>query len=270
MDYRAIEDHVKEIAIVAGEKILDIYHHSDFEIEKKDDSSPLTKADRVANDYIVEQLKRAYPEFGLLSEESKSTNERLTKKHVWVVDPLDGTKEFIKRNGEFTVNIGLVENGTPVVGVISIPVSGESYFASKGNGSYRQDQSGNRVKNQSSMRSGFSEMVLVKSRSHGSEKLQNLITKYAFAEIVEKGSSLKVCLIAEGKADVYFRFGLTNEWDICAAQCVLIEAGGEMTDCYGNELHYNKQDTLNKNGFIASNKIAHVKFVEIAKEFFES
>ena len=267
MNYSEIVQFVKEIAIEAGNKILEIYNSPDFEIEMKEDNSPLTKADKVANDYIVQQLGKAYPEFGILSEESKLTNERLTKNHVWIVDPLDGTKEFIKRNGEFTVNIGLVEQGQPVLGVVTIPVNGEVYFASKGNGAYYQDKIGKISPIKSSTKEKLNEMVLMKSRSHASDKLKDLIEKHQFASVKESGSSIKICLIAHGLADIYYRFGFTNEWDICAAHSVLNEANGKMTDCYGNELTYNKEDPLNKNGFIASNSTVHSTFVEIAKDY---
>ena len=266
MDYQKIVTDVKEITIEAGKKIMEIYNSPDFEIEIKSDNSPITRADKAANDYIVQKVKEKYPDFGLLSEESKDTKERLHKEYVWVIDPLDGTKEFIKRNGEFTVNVGLVKNGKPVVGVVLIPVKNEIYYAVEGGGAFYESLNGENLKISASHKSEYNEMVMVKSRSHASEKLMKLIDKYKFKDVKDSGSSIKICLIAHGLADIYFRFGNTNEWDICAAHCVLSEAGGKMTDCLGNTLIYNKVDPLNRNGFIASNNAIHSKFVEMAQE----
>lgn len=266
MDYQQIVSDVKEITIDAGKKILDIYNSPDFEVETKADNSPITKADKAANDYIVKKVREKYPDFGLLSEESKDTRKRLEKEHIWVIDPLDGTKEFIKRNGEFTVNVGLVKNGNPVLGVVFIPVRNEVYYAVAGGGAFYENASGEKLKIKASSKSKFEEMVMVKSRSHASDKLKSILDKYEFKEVKDSGSSIKICLIAFGLAEIYFRFGNTNEWDICAAHCVLSEAGGKMTDCHGNPLEYNKADPLNRNGFIASNNAVHDKFVQMAKE----
>ncbi len=267
MDYQKIVTNVKEITIEAGKKIMEIYNSPDFEIETKSDNSPITRADKAANDYIVQKVQEKYPDFGLLSEESKDTKERLHKEYVWVIDPLDGTKEFIKRNGEFTVNVGLVKNGKPVLGVVFIPVRNEIYYAVEGRGAFYQSMNSEKMKITASDKSEYNEMVMVKSRSHASEKLIKIINKYKFKEVKDSGSSIKICLIAFGLADIYFRFGNTNEWDICAAHCVLSEAGGKMTDCLGNSFIYNKVDPLNQNGFIVSNNTMHHKFVEMAKEF---
>ena len=267
MNYSDVTANVVKIVIEAGKKILDIYNSGDFEVEMKSDNSPLTLADRVGNAYITENVSRLYPDFGILSEESKMTNDRLDKSHVWVIDPLDGTKEFIKRNGEFTVNVALVEDGIPVSGVVGIPVKDEIYYASKGGGAYHMDASGRVSQIKTSKRDEIQDMVMVKSRSHASEALQHLIDTYPFAEVKESGSSIKICLIADGLADVYFRFGFTNEWDICAAHCVLQEAGGLLTDGYGDIMNYNKKDPLNRRGFIASNNSLHDKLIDIASQY---
>lgn len=267
INYSEIVLNVKEIAVVAGNKILEIYNSGDFEVEMKSDNSPLTLADRVANAYITENVSKLYPDFGILSEESKFTNSRLNKKHVWVIDPLDGTKEFIKRNGEFTVNIALVEDGVPVVGVVVIPDKNETYFASKNRGAFHEDAVGGIKQIETSSKESIEQMVLVKSRSHASDALQNLIDTYRFAEVKESGSSIKICLIALGLADVYFRFGFTNEWDICAAHCVLQEAGGDLTDAYGHRIEYNKKDPLNRQGFVASNNSLHKKLIDISSQY---
>jgi 3'(2'), 5'-bisphosphate nucleotidase len=136
----------------------------------------------------------------------------------------------------------------------------------EGGGAFYESLNGEKIKITASHKSEYNEMVMVKSRSHASEKLMKLIDKYKFKDVKDSGSSIKICLIAHGLADIYFRFGNTNEWDICAAHCVLSEAGGKMTDCLGNSLIYNKVDPLNRNGFIASNNAIHSKFVEMAQE----
>jgi len=266
INYNAIVEDIKKITIEASKKIIDVYNSFDFEIEAKDDRSPVTKADKIANNYIVQEVKRLYPDFGVLSEESRDTMDRFERQHVWVIDPLDGTKEFIKKNGEFTVNIGLVKNGEPVLGVVGIPARGEYYFASKDNGAFYQNKEGQVSGIKCSSHDRIEKMTLVKSRSHASEKIGRLIEKYKFAAVKERGSSIKICLIASGLADVYYRFGMTNEWDICAAHAILNEAGGRMSDCQGNRITYNKKDTLNKNGFIASNNMIHNRLIEIANE----
>jgi len=267
MNYTEMLKVVKEISIAAGELILGVYNSPDFEIQIKSDNSPVTKADQIANDYIVSELQKRYPEVGVLAEESQKDDVRLTQSHVWIIDPLDGTKEFIKRNGEFTVNVGLSENGVPKLGVVVIPVRREVYFAAAGTGAFFQDCEGNISEIQCSAISEFSEMTLMKSRSHPSEKLAQLITECGFKATKDSGSSIKICLIAHGEAEVYYRLGPTNEWDICAAHCVLTEAGGELTDSLGAEIRYNKKDTLNKIGFIASNATVHERLVAAARKY---
>lgn len=267
MNYTEVLNIVKGIAIEAGKIILEVYNSPDFEVELKSDRSPVTKADKLANEYIVENLKANFPEFGVLAEESKKDPSRLEKKYVWIVDPLDGTKEFIKRNGEFTVNIGLVEDGIPKVGVVGVPAKKETYFAACDLGAFYEDAQGIVTKIGCSTIDKIEEMTLVKSRSHASEQLTNMLNDYHFKATKDSGSSIKICLIARGAAEVYFRFGPTNEWDVCAAHCVLNEAGGKMTKCSGDEITYNHEETLNTNGFIASNNVLHQKFVEMALKY---
>lgn len=267
MNYAEMLEFVKNVAVEAGDKMLEIYNGTDFEIEIKSDNSPVTKADKVGNDHIIQRLQEKYPEIGILSEESKQSDDRFSKEYVWIIDPLDGTKEFIKRNGEFTVNIGLVKDGRPELGVVTIPAKGEAYVAAKGLGTHFQDNKGAISKVVSSDKSKIAEMTLVKSRSHASANLQKLLDKHHFAATRDSGSSIKICLIARGQAEVYYRFGPTNEWDICAAHCVLNEAGGRLTDIYGEEITYNKKDTLNKNGFIATNNTIHSYLIELGLQY---
>ncbi len=231
---------VKEVAVGAGKIILEVYNE-DFDVKIKKDQSPLTKADIKANTYIVERLTK-YP---VLTEENPDNLERLQSNYCWIVDPLDGTKEFISKNGEFTVNIALVYKNRPILGVIYLPVKDELYYAEKGKGAYFN---GKKIK--VSDRKKLSEMILVKSRSHATEKIQKIQDR--FAKTIAAGSSLKGCMVARGDADVYFRFGPTHEWDICAMDLIVHEAGGKMTDLNGNTMKYNQRKTL-KNGFVLSN-----------------
>jgi len=258
---------VKEIAVAAGKKILEVYHSPDFDIQLKSDQSPVTKADKLANDYIVERLQEKYPEIGVLAEESKDSTDRLSRERVWIIDPLDGTKEFIKRNGEYTVNIGLAVNKKPFLGVVFVPAKNELYYAVKGMGAFFQGADGPAEPIHVSSKNEIEKMSLIKSRSHASEKLTALLDKYHFASVKESGSSIKICRIARGEAEVYYRFGPTNEWDICAAHCVINEAGGEMTALDGSILNYNKPNPLNHGGFAVSNRTIHWRLIEMAAEF---
>ncbi len=253
----------KELAVNSGKKIMGIYGSKEFSTRMKSDNSPLTEADVEANRIIVSGLRKEFPEDAILTEEEKDDKSRIGKDRVWVVDPLDGTKEFIARNGEFTVNIALVENRKAVLGVVFVPARNEMYFASKGNGAFFE-KNGKMEKIAVSDRAEFGEMVLVKSRSHASEKLMSIIEEAGFKEIKTAGSSLKGCLVAKGKADVYIRLGPVNEWDICAMSSIISESGGKITNLKGETLKFNSENTLIK-GFIASNGRAHEKLIEMVK-----
>lgn len=235
---------VNKIAHAAAREVLNIYT-SDFAIEHKDDRSPLTAADMAAHNTICQQLAILTPDIPVLSEESSDIPfaTRKTWNRYWLVDPLDGTREFIKRNGEFTVNIALIENHQPVLGVVHVPVSAITYFASTGNGAWKQakQESPQRIKTR---KTGAEQFIMAGSRSHGSEKQQNFINCLGDAEIIAIGSSLKFCLVAEGSVDIYPRFGPTSEWDTAAAQCIVEEAGGIVTDIDLNPLRYNTRESL--------------------------
>ncbi len=236
-------------ARAASEKILEIYNdpNADFEVERKADNSPLTKADRAAHLEIVRILEPL--QIPILSEEGRGVTfeERSAWSRLWIVDPLDGTKEFIKRNGEFTVNIALVEEGVPVLGVIYVPVSGELYFGDCAQGAFK-------VVDGEEFKLPFScerdEYIVVASRSHLSsetmEFIESLRGAHPTIEMVSKGSSLKICLVAEGAADVYPRYAPTCEWDTAAGDAILRAAGGYLSqvDCE-EPLQYNKESLLN-------------------------
>lgn len=232
------------IARDAGERILEIYN-SDYNVEEKEDSSPLTDADLAAHNSIVKALTALTPNIPILSEESAKLpfEERQKWQTYWLVDPLDGTKEFIKRNGEFTVNIALISNHKSIIGVIHVPVLNVDYFGWKQGGSFKIEQGGEalaiHVRTQVA-----DKLVVVGSRSHGSEQLQAYMNNLGDAELLSMGSSLKFCLVAEGKADLYPRIGLTSEWDTGAAHCIVEQAGGRVTKLDMSDLDYNTKDSL--------------------------
>lgn len=241
---------VVNIAIAAGDVILDVYE-KEYEIAHKADGSPVTTADQRAHDLIVEGLQALTPDIPVLSEESKGIDveDRLQWPRLWLVDPLDGTKEFIRRNGEFSVNIGLAENGKPILGVVYSPCTRTSYFAAQGAGAWRQiaQKPAQRIQVESY---DPSRPRMVASRSHSGEAVNAFRDALTAAsgtvpQIVSMGSALKACVIAQGDADVYPRLGPTSEWDTCASHCILNEAGGQLIDCTGAELHYNKASVLN-------------------------
>jgi 3'(2'), 5'-bisphosphate nucleotidase len=236
---------IRAIAVEAGRCILDVYQR-EFEVQHKDDRSPLTEADRQSHETIVARLTALTPDIPVLSEESAAVDYavRAGWARFWLVDPLDGTKEFIKRNGEFTVNIALIEKGRPVLGVVHVPVRGETYFAARGAGAHLQKGDAAPVAIQA-RRFGGARPIVVASRSHAGAETQAFLQSVGEHEAVSMGSSLKLCLVAEGKADVYPRLGPTMEWDTAAAQCVVEEAGGSVVDPQRRPLSYNKADLHN-------------------------
>ena len=243
-DIAGLLEPVAELAQQAGEKILNIYN-SEFTVEQKDDNSPLTEADMAAHHAIVDRLAVLTPDIPVLSEESASLPyaERSSWTRYWLVDPLDGTREFVNRNGEFTVNIALIERGVPVLGVVHVPVSGVSYLACRGRGALKQAAGKTPVAIQ--VRAlGSGPVTVVGSRSHRGESLNRFLDKLGAHEMTGMGSSLKLCLVAEGAADVYPRLGPTSEWDTAAAQCVVEQAGGYVTDTDMQPLRYNTKDSL--------------------------
>lgn len=236
---------------LAAQFILQIYHSEDFMIENKYDNSPLTKADKIANQYICEQLKSLFPEIPIISEENKNDNFQKRKNYTWawLIDPLDGTKEFIKKNGEFTVNIGLVYNGNVMAGFVNIPVEGKTYFACNQMGAWIKE--GSSIIKLNENRENYSNMGrnirVVGSRSHLNDETKKFIEKLGKVEIVNVGSSIKIIWIAENKADIYPRIAPTMEWDTCAAHAILKEIGGNLKIYpeLENELIYNKENLLN-------------------------
>ncbi len=250
-DLGGMVNDVIAIAYDAGEKILEVYN-SRFSVEHKADKSPLTMADIAAHNAISAALNRLTPDIPVLSEESAAIpySTRRTWSQYWLVDPMDGTREFVKRNGEFTVNIAFIDAGRPLLGVIQRPVSSVCYYGICGQGAYKQNADGSKTV-MSTKSTDLNELVIVSSRSHGNAKQQAFLEQFPGAEVVSVGSSLKLCMIAEGLIDIYPRFGPTSEWDIAAAQAIVEEAGGIMADMGNKRLLYNQKDSLINPWFVA-------------------
>jgi 3'(2'), 5'-bisphosphate nucleotidase len=242
---------VLDIAHDAGRRILEIYE-SNFAVEAKEDRSPLTEADMASHREIVAGLKQLTPDIPVLSEESGEIpyGQRRQWQEYWLVDPLDGTKEFIKRNGEFTVNIALIREGQPALGVVHVPVKDTDYFGAEGMGAYRRiGEAPAEAIRVSALADG--PIRVVGSRSHRGSSLDGYLSRLGDHEMVPMGSSLKLCLVAAGDADVYPRLGPTCEWDTAAAQGVVEAAGGQVVDLAGKPLRYNTKEAYLNPFFIA-------------------
>ncbi|MCR4287324.1 MAG: 3'(2'),5'-bisphosphate nucleotidase CysQ [Deltaproteobacteria bacterium] len=241
----ALLDEIKTLALKAGDAILEVYSSADFGTTFKEEGSPLTLADKASHSIITDGLSRISPGMPVLSEESEAAPYEVRKawERFWLIDPLDGTKEFIKRNGEFTVNIALIAGNAPVMGVVYAPVLRVMYYASSGAGAFKDTDGATARISASDYRGAM--LKVVGSRSHGGEELSRFIERIGQAEFLSMGSSLKLCLVAEGAAHLYPRFGPTMEWDTAAAQCVVEEAGGTVTDLKGQRLCYNKKELKN-------------------------
>lgn len=258
MNQADVLEVLRNLAAEAGKIIMSIYE-TDFEVDYKEDESPLTMADRRANDCIVSGLAEKFPDYAVLSEEMKDDGKRRQNDYCFIVDPLDGTKEFVKRNGQFTVNIALAYRQKPIVGVIYVPVTEDLYYASVEAGAYKKDGKTGEV-TRLHVSDKTNQLIWVGSKSHSGEKEAALIEKHRgqIAEVVSAGSSLKGCLVAEQKADVYYRFGLTCEWDTAAMHCIAEAAGAVVRQMDHTELLYNRENTLNDKGFYIVNRKENV------------
>lgn len=238
---------VEAMSREAGLAILEIYNQADGEVTYKDDKSPLTAADLASHQVLAKALEELAPEIPVLSEEGAKMpyEERRGWTRFWLVDPLDGTKEFIKRNGEFTVNVALVENGVPILGVVHCPTLERTYLGARGEGAWlREGEDGERRPIRASG-SGDAELVIVASRSHAGPELQAFLAELPDHRLTSMGSSLKLCLVAGAEADFYPRLAPTMEWDTGAAHAVVLEAGGRVVNRQGEDLQYNKENLLN-------------------------
>lgn len=247
-----------DVSIAAGVEIMDVYN-SDFAVQTKDDRSPLTQADLRANKVIVDFLQKEYPHIAILSEETKDTGARLQNPFCFIVDPLDGTKEFVRRNGEFTVNIGLCAYGKPLAGVVYAPVTKTLWYAAVGCGAFSHADAEKEYYAQAKrifVSEKTDHFTVMASRSHSDERLNAILEKNKdrIADICSIGSSLKGCMIAQGKADIYYRTGYTSEWDTCAMQCVVEQAGGVFRQLDHSPMTYNRTNTLNDKGFYILNR----------------
>lgn len=247
----ALREGVIHVALEAAAEILKVYQGA-FDIVQKDDRSPITAADVAAHRCIVDGLARLTPAVPVLSEESAALDiaQRRQWPRLWMVDPLDGTREFIKRNGEFTVNIALIESGVATWGVIQAPVTGVLWHGGAGIGAFRRDSAG-RDRAVRVRAPATAPLRVSVSRSHRDQRSTDFIARMGDTQPLGLGSSLKFCLLAEGELDVYPRFGPTSEWDTAAGQAVLEGAGGGLYDPQGRPFRYNQRETLLNGGFVA-------------------
>ena len=246
-----------QVALEAAKKtiptILEIYNSRELGVEIKEDNSPVTKADKAADKIIREYLHEHFPSYALLTEESVDDKSRLKNDYVWIVDPIDGTKEFVAHSDEFTVNIGLAYKHETVLGVIIIPVTGEIYYASKGHGAFYQ-KDGKIVKIHCNSR--VNDITTLVSRFHSNPDEQAMIKKHCDRIKHQKvvGASIKGCVIAKGDAEMSYRFSSnTKEWDTCAMQAIVEEAGGLILKFDGTPIRYNREDVYNRGGYVICN-----------------
>jgi len=249
LDYKRLSNEILKISREAGEEILKIYDKTDIGITYKGDNSPLTLADKASNDIIEKRLKELTPSIPILSEEGKNIdfNDREGWNIFWLIDPLDGTKEFIKKNGEFTVNIALISDGEPILGIVHAPVLNITWYGDIKEGSCKYENNNSPIKIRSIIPNKDETIKVVTSRSHtNNAKLKDFLKDYPNHELVKMGSSIKICLVADGTAHIYPRLGPTMEWDTAAAHAVVKYAGGNIYDLNDmNELVYNKSNLLN-------------------------
>jgi 3'(2'), 5'-bisphosphate nucleotidase len=244
----------KRAAVEAGQAVLEIYDKGDFESYQKADESPVTSADYLANDIIVKALENATPDIPIMSEERKieSLEDRQHWKRYWLIDPIDGTQEFIARSGDFAVNIALIEDNEPVIGVIFWPPGQTLYFASKDGGAFKESAEENKQIYVRRLDDPHESVVMVAiSRRQSREKVMSRMSAKRVYQTLPLGScSLKACFIAEGKADVFMRIGVTGEWDTGASQCIVSEAGGDIRAATFEPLTYNQRDTTINPDFV--------------------
>jgi len=255
-----------ELAREAGAATLDLYE-GPLDIQQKadaDDREPVTQADRIANEIIVQQLSREFPEDGILAEESIDTERRLGKSRVWMIDPLDGTTGFIEGNGDFAVQIGLAKSGACVLGVVYQPLTGVLYRAVRSGGAWVERPETEPEQARVSDQTNLSTMRLAASRSHRSPRMDKVVQRFGVKQEVRRGSvGIKVGLIVEQQCDLYVHLSpRTKQWDTCAPEIILQEAGGKLTDLFGRPLRYNSPEVQNRNGIVASNGVAHQEVID--------
>ncbi len=260
----------KRLALEAGSILMEYYQQS-FTVDWKAPGDPVTAADRRASQIIVSNLAREFPKHAILSEEEPDTLSRLGESHVWMIDPMDGTREFIEHRGEFAVQIGLVVDGRPVVGVVYQPTTKKLYYAAAGMGAFLESH-GAAVQLQVSKEETASRMTMAVSRSHRGARVEAIRRRLRIPNIIQTGSvGLKVGAVCEGLAHLYVHTGSrTHLWDTCGPEAVLREAGGIMTDISNEPLRYDARDVRNANGLIASNGVVHQRAVQVTQSVVES
>ncbi len=258
-------EFIKAVGRKAGEIVLR-YYHEDYAIEMKGEDDPVTVADHAANTFIVEQIQKTFPDDGILAEETTDDRSRLEKRRCWLIDPLDGTKEFINKNGEFSIMVALVEDHRPVVGMVYWPPMDKLYYAAKGFGAWLEHR-GERRRLHVSATDRVEALKFIVSRSHRHPVITEMLEVLGIQEEIPSGSGgIKIGRIAEQEADLYLSFSAPGErttkvWDICAADILLHEAGGRYTDLAGNLYRYNLEGIDNPGGILASNGVVHDEIV---------
>lgn len=271
-DRKKLLELAKEVAVEAGREVLSIYDTGEFNAYQKDDDSPVTSADYLANDIINKRLQAATPDIPILSEENKhaSLAERETWPRYWLIDPIDGTQEFIARSGDFAINIALIENNAPTIGVIFWPPGQSLYYASKGEGAYKEAPGEHRRIQVRKLDDPHNSVVMIAiSRRQSRDKIMSRMTAKRVYQTLPLGScSLKSCFIAEGKADVFMRIGITGEWDTGASQCIVEEAGGRILAANFEPLTYNQRKTLENPDFVVmgDQRVPWQEIVQYEKE----
>ncbi|MFQ5864534.1 MAG: 3'(2'),5'-bisphosphate nucleotidase CysQ [bacterium] len=257
----------EELVREAGRIVLE-YYQQDYQVYFKNEREPVTQADKASNAFITERLGNLFPDYGILAEESIDDSRRLGCRRVWLVDPMDGTQEFIDKVGQFSIMVGLIKEGRPILGVVYQPTSDTLYSAAKNMGAF-VTRNGKRSQLRVSQVSEINRMRLVVSRSHRAALVDSMKNALGLATEVSSGSvGLKVGLLVESKSDLYLHpNSRTKEWDTCAPEIILLEAGGKMTDLWGEPLEYNKPNVYNKKGFIASNGQKHFEIIQQIKPF---
>ncbi len=258
MKDKEILNQVLNVIKQAGKMVMSFYN-KDYQIKDKGNDSPVTEADLASEKIILKGLSKY--DYGVLSEETEDDKTRLKKERVWIIDPLDGTKDFINKTGDFTIMIALAEKGRPILGVIYVPVLGELYYAIKNRGAFLIKEK-NKSRISVSKKENLANIKILSSRFHRSEIEKTFIDKYKINNLITRGSSLKVMEIASGKAELNFNpSNKMKEYDICAADIILHEAGGRLTDLKGKRYEYNQEDP-HINGYVASNSIIHDQLVD--------
>lgn len=268
--YEAEIDAAKALARRAGSLILEYYAKEIIAEEKLGVDNfyePVTEADRMASRIIVEGLSKQFPDDAVLSEEEKDDPiQRLTKRRAWIIDPIDGTAGFVQKDGDFAVQIGLAEDGEPMAGVVYLPDFDTMYSATKGGGAF-VERNGETTRLATSNKARFHQMRMAVTRHHWSNKMNRVIKEFGFRNHCRRGSvGLKIGLIAEGVCDIYIHLSpRTKLWDTCAPQIILEEAGGRLTDIFGERMRYDVEDLQNHNGIVASNGAAHDEAIKRLK-----